>query len=271
MRARVAVVIPAKNEEKNLEKTLDSLNTQTLKPEFIVLVDDGSKDRTADVAMSHGVSVLRRPDRGFRATGSPLLAEVINYGLMEIQKREPWDYVMVLGADHILTKNYIDEIVRRMRRDPEVVIASGIIVSEDKFNRYPRGSGRVVKYSFWTEIGFRYPIYYGWEAYILYKALQKGYKLAVYKDLRTYVQRKTGRFTKYLEYGRGMQALGYDQLYALGKAIFSSLEQKDIKVFVKLMAGYSSLMIHHYDVAPFVRKMQRYFIARQVLRMFSFN
>jgi len=271
MRPRVAVVIPARNEEENLRTTLDALNVQTLRPELVILVDDGSKDRTADVAMRYGVFVLRRPDRGYRATGSPVLAEVINYGLMEIRRRGPWNYVMVLGADHVLTENYINEVIRRMETDPKVVIASGVIAGEDRINRYPRGSGRLVKYGFWTGIGLRYPVYYGWEAYILYKALQKGYKLGVYEDLKTQIQRKTGKFTKYLEYGRGMRALGYDQLYAVGKAVLSSLERKDLSVFVKLMVGYLSSEVCHYDVAPFVRERQRRFITKRVLRVFGLN
>ena len=43
----VSVIIPARNEEHNLPTLLRSLAAQSLKPREIIVVDDGSTDRTA--------------------------------------------------------------------------------------------------------------------------------------------------------------------------------------------------------------------------------
>jgi glycosyltransferase involved in cell wall biosynthesis len=48
----VSVVIPAYNAEKTLPNTLKSIWEQTEKVEEVVVVDDGSADKTADVAKS---------------------------------------------------------------------------------------------------------------------------------------------------------------------------------------------------------------------------
>jgi len=48
--ATVNVVIPALNEEKNIVLCLNSLSQQTIKPQNIILVDDGSKDNTVAYA-----------------------------------------------------------------------------------------------------------------------------------------------------------------------------------------------------------------------------
>lgn len=57
--ADVAVVIPARNEEVSLPNLLDSLQRQSLRPTEIIVVDDQSEDRTAELARSFaGVTVL---------------------------------------------------------------------------------------------------------------------------------------------------------------------------------------------------------------------
>ncbi|MCC5951840.1 MAG: glycosyltransferase [Acidimicrobiia bacterium] len=55
----ITVLIPARNEELSLPHLLESLMAQTVRPRQIVVVDDGSTDRTAAVARSYpGVTVV---------------------------------------------------------------------------------------------------------------------------------------------------------------------------------------------------------------------
>ncbi len=54
----ISIIIPARNEEQNLPTLLRSIATQTVKPCEILVVDDGSTDRTAAVAREHGATVL---------------------------------------------------------------------------------------------------------------------------------------------------------------------------------------------------------------------
>jgi glycosyltransferase involved in cell wall biosynthesis len=59
-RPRTLVVIPAYNEEESLPKTLADLRSTT--PELdVVVIDDGSRDRTADVARGAGAVCLQLP------------------------------------------------------------------------------------------------------------------------------------------------------------------------------------------------------------------
>lgn len=58
-RKDVLIIIPAYNEEKNLGAVLDELN----KPPYneyadILVINDGSTDRTADIAREHGATVI---------------------------------------------------------------------------------------------------------------------------------------------------------------------------------------------------------------------
>ena len=54
---KASVILPAYNEEKNIGKVIEAVK-KTGKYEIIV-VDDGSKDRTAEIAKEHGCITLR--------------------------------------------------------------------------------------------------------------------------------------------------------------------------------------------------------------------
>lgn len=54
----VSIVIPARNEEQNLPMLLRSIASQSVKPREVIVVDDGSTDRTAAIAREHGATVV---------------------------------------------------------------------------------------------------------------------------------------------------------------------------------------------------------------------
>ncbi len=83
-RPRVAVVIPALDEEQALGEVLRELHAACAEhPDFhlvqVVVADNGSRDRTAQVAREHGASVVSEPRRGYGAAclrGLAALGEV---------------------------------------------------------------------------------------------------------------------------------------------------------------------------------------------------
>jgi 4,4'-diaponeurosporenoate glycosyltransferase len=55
---RLSIIIPARNEEKNLPTLLRSINAQSIQPLEILVVNDASTDGTAEVAREHGARVI---------------------------------------------------------------------------------------------------------------------------------------------------------------------------------------------------------------------
>jgi 4,4'-diaponeurosporenoate glycosyltransferase len=55
---QVSVIIPARNEEQNLPALLRSIASQPVRPREVIVVDDGSTDRTAELARQHGATVI---------------------------------------------------------------------------------------------------------------------------------------------------------------------------------------------------------------------
>lgn len=84
MRHRVSCVVPVCNGERFLAEALDSILAQTDLPAELIVVDDGSTDRSPEIAESYGDRVLllrqrnRGPaaarNRGIRAACGELLA-----------------------------------------------------------------------------------------------------------------------------------------------------------------------------------------------------
>ena len=54
----LSIIIPARNEENNLPKLLRSLAEQSIRPKEIIVVDDASTDRTAEIARQHSAKVV---------------------------------------------------------------------------------------------------------------------------------------------------------------------------------------------------------------------
>jgi 4,4'-diaponeurosporenoate glycosyltransferase len=58
IRRQLSIVIPARNEEENLPRLLESLAAQGEQPQEIIVVDDASVDRTAQIARQHRARVV---------------------------------------------------------------------------------------------------------------------------------------------------------------------------------------------------------------------
>ena len=135
-----------------------------------------------------------------------------------------------------------------------LVIASGIIDGESQRDTAPRGSGRIVRYDFWKKYGLEYPCWYGFESYIVYKALVENYPISVVRSASSWSQRKTGKTTNYKNYGKAMRALGYHPMYAMGRILFTFVQKSEkarLKCFSDFLIFLSKNMILPPEVYAF--------------------
>lgn len=102
MKPLVSILIPAYNAEKLIGDTLRSAIAQTWDRKEIIVVDDGSKDRTLEVARqfaANGVRVFTQGNQGAAATRNKA------YSLSQ------GDYIQWLDADDLLSP---DKVARQM-------------------------------------------------------------------------------------------------------------------------------------------------------------
>ena len=89
---RISVVIPAYKAEAYIAQTIESVLRQTLKPIEIIVVDDGSPDRSGDVAASYPeVRVIRQENAGVANARNAGLAASSGDGLAFLDADDVWE------------------------------------------------------------------------------------------------------------------------------------------------------------------------------------
>ena len=129
----VTVIVPAYNEADCIADTVTSLLAQSLAPEEIIIVDDGSTDNTAEICRSLGVTVIAPPEN----TGSKAGAQ--NYALAQIKTK----YTLAIDADTTLKEDALEKLFNAMN-SPEVVAACGFVIPQHVNTLWERG--RYVEY-----------------------------------------------------------------------------------------------------------------------------
>jgi hypothetical protein len=89
---RVSVVIPAYNRADCVGAAIDSALAQTLPPLEVIVVDDGSTDRTPDVLASYGprIRVIRQENRGLSAARNVGIAQARGRWIALLDSDDEW-------------------------------------------------------------------------------------------------------------------------------------------------------------------------------------
>ncbi|HEY1092631.1 MAG TPA: glycosyltransferase family A protein, partial [Burkholderiaceae bacterium] len=124
---RVSVVIPSYNAEGFIAETLRSVLAQSFTDFEIIVVDDGSSDRTPEIAEALGVRVLRQANAGVCAAR--------NRGLAEARG----EFICFLDHDDYWYPDKLAAQIAEFERDPELgVVYTDIIPwSVDATGTYP--------------------------------------------------------------------------------------------------------------------------------------
>ena len=124
---KVSVIIPAFNEEKNIENTLKSLAKQSYKKLETILVDDFSTDETSSIAVQKSkkfnldLKLLWPKKHGERGIARNLGA-----------KKAIGDYLLFIDADMALSKDVIKECCEEVKFNPQI---KAIIIPEETFGK----------------------------------------------------------------------------------------------------------------------------------------
>ena len=125
--ARITFVIPAYNAEKTLERTLDSILWQTDGRYRVVIVDDGSTDRTGQIGKGYA---MRHPDRiRYIYQENKRQGGARNTGLRSVETA----YVSFLDSDDWLMPEYVERITGALdaaREAPEMIMTLPVIYHE---------------------------------------------------------------------------------------------------------------------------------------------
>jgi poly-beta-1,6-N-acetyl-D-glucosamine synthase len=122
-----AAVTPARDEETNLPRLLDSLVAQTIRPVAWVIVENGSSDATLSIARRAAaehpwIRVLQAPP-GDRYDRSSPLKRAFHAGVQALDGKG--DIVVKLDADVSLDPDFFEGVMEAFEADPTLGMASG--------------------------------------------------------------------------------------------------------------------------------------------------
>ena len=173
--------------------------------------------------------------------------------LLLAKNEKEFEYLMVLAADTILEKEYVEKVVKAMERNG-AIIASGYII-EEGYSKVPRGSGRIFNFKWFKENVGYFPEAYSWESYPLYLAWSRGEKMLVVREAKMSVSRLTRRYKPL--YGKAMKELGFSLFFVLGKAVTWALGG-DIGDAIGLVRTYLRHPLRDvYGLSKYVREYER--------------
>ena len=112
--ADVSVVIPVRDDAEHLRTCLLALARQTVAPLEVVVVDNGSRDDSAAVAVAHGARVVREDVVGIPAAA----AAGYDAALGSVIAR--------LDADSVPGPVWVQRVAEALESRPEVVAVTGI-------------------------------------------------------------------------------------------------------------------------------------------------
>lgn len=126
MEKLVSIIVPVYNSEEYLEKCIDSIINQTYKNLEIILINDGSKDKSIDICKKYEnkdsrIKIIDKKNEGAAATR--------NLGI-DVSKGE---YIMFVDSDDYIDKKLVEaSIIQNQKNDYDVVI-SKVELFDDKY------------------------------------------------------------------------------------------------------------------------------------------
>lgn len=264
------VAIIGRNEEFGIGNCLRSIINQTLKADKIIFVNDGSTDKTRDIAKSFPqVEVLDFPEKHETWVDSENLSKIVNVGILKIGEMENVNFIITMGGDTILPTNYAEAIIGKMLMHPEIVVAGGKVNQER--THIPRGTARVTNLHYWKNIGLGYKTKIGFEGYHVFKAASIGLSHKVFDDIIIRSDRTGVKYTNKHWFNEGMsaKALGYNSLYLFGRAFLLFIRGKRRGSF-SLINGYLKNKDNFYEeeLRDYIRKNQTHLIKQRIKDLF---
>jgi cellulose synthase/poly-beta-1,6-N-acetylglucosamine synthase-like glycosyltransferase len=245
------IIIPAHNEEAYLESTLQSFVQQTLLPNKLIVVNDGSTDNTQKIIDSFSkrhsfIESINSKSSNYHEPGSKVI-NAFYKGYETLQT--PYDLIGKFDADIILPPNYLEKIVALFASDEKIGIAGGNLYIEGNGDwvyenisekNKVRGPIKLYRKQCFEDIGgLKKSI--GWDTVDGLLAEKNGWKIKTDTSLQVKHLKPTGKvYTKASRYKQG-EAF-YKMRYGFWLTVIASAKlaskKKDFKFFLDCIKGY---------------------------------
>lgn len=267
------IIIPAYNEEKFIALTLQSIISQTVLPKKVVVVNDNSTDKTAEIVLEFGqkfsfINLVNKNSEAIHLPGSKVI-QAFQKGIETLDNE--YDFIVKLDADLILPDNYFETIIKHFKSDGKIGMAGGFAYIEKNDSwilenltdkDHIRGAFKAYRKQCFEEIGGLKPAM-GWDTVDELLCKFYGWKIKTDQTLKVKHLKATGaNYSKTARYkqGEAFYSLGYGfWITAIASAKLSILKKKPllffdyVKGFWKAKSSRKPLLVNN-EQAKFIRK-----------------
>jgi glycosyltransferase involved in cell wall biosynthesis len=248
------LITPARNEEKFIESTIQSVVAQTLLPERWVIVDDGSTDRTAEIVEGYAkqypwIELVRRPQRLDRSFAAKVHA--FNAGLERVHSLNI-DVIGNLDSDVSFDADYLAFLIQKFSEDTKLGVAGTPFIEEaydsgkDSFEgeNHVAGACQLFRYQCFQEIGGFIPNRAGGVDWIaVTTARMKGWKTRSFSEKRIHHHRaigtaERGDVSALFAHGQKDYYLGGSPVWEIFRAGYRMTKKPVIRGGLALLIGF---------------------------------
>lgn len=279
------VITPVKDEEQFVSDLIESMLSQTIKPDLWIFVDDSSIDQSKEIILQATedhtwIRYLYSGSLNPRSRGKKI-ADLFILGLNSCDIS--WEFCSKIDADMVLPKNYFEEIFYLFKREEKLGICSGntyfIKKGKERMEKvmpsHTRGGLKTYRRDCLDDIGGIPPVD-GWDGIDNILAASKGWETRNIRGLFALHQRKTGSMKSKLQtsYEIGVRShyMGYGSLYMIVKSIHYGMKTLSLFSSILMIWGFTVSMIKkkaRYGDGDFVRTLRRQ-KSKELVRMFSY-
>jgi len=255
MHVKYVLISPARNEQAFIETTIQSVAAQTRLPERWIIIDDGSTDRTAEIAEQYAkryswIELIRREPRKDRSFAGK--AHAVNAALERLKDVE-FEVVGNLDADVSFPPDYVAFLLQKFAEDPKLGVAGtpftqpgGYDSTKDSFEgeNYVAGPFQLFRYRCFQEIGGYLPNKAGGVDWIaVMTARMKGWTVHAFPDKRFHHHRSMGTAERGavaagFSYGEKDYYLGGSPIWEMFRCAYRMAKPPFIIEGLALWAGY---------------------------------
>ena len=268
---KLAIVIPAYNEEDYIDQCLDSFISQTRPPDSLIVVDDNSTDNTARIVSKYQkdhpwIKLVYGSSTPEHQPGTKVV-KAFNFGLGQLEGS--FDLIGKFDADIVLPPQYFEVIIGEFDKDPGLGICGGLLytlqgnkwVYERIANRsHIRGPVKLYRKSCLADIkGLKESI--GWDTVDVLLANYYGYNTKTVENLEVKHLRPTGKSynIKAAELqGEALFKMGYGWLLSQIAGVKMAWVRKNPGFYLAFRRGYQKAKTS--GMEPMVTKEEADFI-----------
>ena len=278
---KYVLITPAHNEERFITKTLESVTAQTLLPERWIIVNDGSTDKTGDIAASYAqrfpwIQLVHRSPHLDRHFGAKVHA--FNAGLEHVQS-VPFEVIGNLDADLSFEPDYLEFLIGKFAEDLRLGVAGtpftedgGYDTARDSFEgeNHVAGGCQLFRRQCFENVGGYIPNPGGGVDWIaVTTARMKGWKTKSFSEKRFHHYRTLGtagrsRAAASFSYGEKDYYLGGSPLWQLFRVAYRATKQPVDGA--ALLAGYGWAAIRR-TKRPVSRELMRFHRREQMKKL----